>query len=144
MVVDQMVVVVLETLLNHLVLVMKVEQDSSTLLAVAVVLEEQEKMQHQVQTVVKVELEEITQQYLVQLLVKMDSLLVAVEEVLLVMLQLKVDKVDLVVEAQEEENKLPRPLEKMALVEVEVEDHPKKDLTPIMMPMVVQAVQVLS
>ena len=143
MVVDQMVVVVLETLLNHLVLVMKVEQDSSTLLAVAVVLEEQEKMQHQVQTVVKVELEEITQQYLVQLLVKVDSLLVAVEEVPLVMLQLKVDKVDLVVEAQEEENKLPRPLEILPLEEVEVEDHLKVVLTPIMMPMVVLAVQVL-
>ena len=143
-VVDQMVVVVLETLLNHLVLVMKVEQDSSTLVAVAVVLDHQEKMQHQVQTVVKVELEEITQQYLVQLLVKVDSLLVAVEEVPLVIHQLKVELVDLVVEVQEEENKLPRPLEKMALEEVEVEDHPKKDLTPIMMPMVVQAVQVLS
>ena len=35
-VVDQMVVVVLETLLNHLVLVMKVEQDSSSLEVVAV------------------------------------------------------------------------------------------------------------
>ena len=100
-------------------------------------------MQHQVQTVVKVEMEEITQQYLVQLLVKVDSLLVAVEEVPLVIHQLKVELVDLVVEAQEEENKLPRPLEIMALEEVEVEDHPKKDLTPIMMPMVVQAVQVL-
>ena len=141
--VDQMVVVVLETLLNHLVLVMKVEQDSSTLLAVAVVLEEQEKMQHQVQTVVKVELEEITQQYLVQLLVKVDSLLVAVEEVPLAMLQLKVDKVDLVVEAQEEVNKPPRLLEMMPLEEVVVEDHLKLVMILIMMPMVVQAVQVL-
>ena len=142
-VVDQMVVVVLETLLNLLVLVMKVEQDSSTLVAVAVVLEEQEKMQHQVQTVVKVELEEITQQYLVQLLVKVDSLLVAVEEVPLVMYQLKVDKVDLVVEAQEEVNKLPRPLEILPLEEVVVEDHLKVAVILIMMPMVVLAVQVL-
>ena len=143
MVVDQMVMVVLETLLNLLVLVMKVEQDSSTLVAVAVVLEEQEKVQHKVQTVVKVEMEEITQQYLVQLLVKVDSLLVAVEEVLLVIQQLKVDKVDLVVEAQEEVNKLPRPLEIVPLEEVEVEDHLNNILILIMMPMVVQAVQEL-
>ncbi len=141
--VDQMVVVVLETLLNHLVLVMKVEQDSSTLVAVAVVLEEQENLHHKVQTVVKVDLEEITQQYLVQLLVKVDSLLVAVEEVLLVIQQLKVDKVDLVVEAQEEVNKLPRPLEIVPLEEVEVEDHLNNILILIMMPMVVQAVQEL-
>ena len=68
----------------------------------------------------------------------------AVEEVPLVIHQLKVELVDLVVEVQEEENKLQRPLEKMALEEVEVEDHLKKAVTPIMMPMVVQAVQVLS
>ena len=143
-VVDQMVVVVLETLLNLLVLVMKVEQDSSTLVAVAVVLEEQEKMQHQVQTVVKVEMEEITQQYLVQLLEKVDSLLVAVEEVPLVMYQLKVDKVDLVVEAQEEENKLPRLLDRIIQVVAVVEDHLNKIVILIVIPMVVLAVQVLS
>ena len=142
-VVDQMVMVVLETLLNLLVLVMKVEQDSSTLVAVAVVLEEQEKVQHKVQTVVKVEMEEITQQYLVQLLERVDSLLVAVEEVPLVMLTLKVDKVDLVVEEQEEENKLPRPLEIVPLEVVEVEDHLNKIVILIMMPMVVLAAQVL-
>ena len=142
-VVEEMVVVVLETLLNLLVLVMKVEQDSSTLVAVAVVLEEQEKMQHKVQTVVKVEMEEITQQYLVQLLERVDSLLVAVEEVPLVMLTLKVDKVDLVVEEQEEENKLPRPLEIVPLEVVEVEDHLNKIVILIMMPMVVLAVQEL-
>ena len=142
-VVDQMVMVVLETLLNLLVLVMKVEQDSSTLVAVAVVLEEQEKVQHKVQTVVKVEMEEITQQYLVQLLERVDSLLVAVEEVPLVMLTLKVDKVDLVVEEQEEENKLPRPLEIVPLEVVEVEDHLNKIVILIMIPMVVLAAQVL-
>ena len=51
---------------------------------------------------------------------------------------------DLVVEAQEEVNKLPRPLEKMALEEVVVEDHLKLVLILMLMPMVLLAVQVLS